>query len=180
MEGGAADAHQEVNGVSGLAGIGAVPVMVLDDDLAAPLAGDGVVVGARGSSRYPSCSRTGCSGVWRAARISAFVQALRRDKSERGQVMVFSPVGLHEHAVDLVESDDLFAVADRFEHGEDAEVAGAPQDAFEGACDERDGLVAEGIVPEPHDVNQPVTLGIDEGFRKVLKPRGGRAYNIAL
>jgi hypothetical protein len=44
MEGGAADAHQKVDGVAGEVRFGAVPVMVLDDDLAAPLAGEGVVV----------------------------------------------------------------------------------------------------------------------------------------
>ena len=48
LEGGAADAHEKVNRVAGQFGSGASPVMVLDDDLAAPLAGDGVVVVAAG------------------------------------------------------------------------------------------------------------------------------------
>ena len=37
--------------------------------------------------------------------------------------MVFPPVGLHEHAVDLVDADDLFAVADGFKECGDGEVA---------------------------------------------------------
>jgi len=46
--------------------------------------------------------------------------------------MVFSPVRLHQDAVDLFEADDLFAVADSFEQGGEAEVADAPQDALGG------------------------------------------------
>ena len=48
---------------------------------------------------------------------------VRRLRSTRFQVMIFSPMGLHENPVDLVKSYDLFAVADGFEHGGDAQIA---------------------------------------------------------
>ena len=44
LKGGASDEYEEVDGVAGQVGSGTVPVMVFDDDFAAPLAGDGVVV----------------------------------------------------------------------------------------------------------------------------------------
>ena len=74
--------------------------------------------------------------------------------------MVFSPVGLHEDAVDLVDADDLFAVADGLEHGGDAEVAGTPEQAFGRAYNEGDGVIAEGVMTHADGV----ALGIEEGF----------------
>ena len=53
VEGGTADLHKKVDGVAGQAGIGTVPVMILDDDFAAPLAGDGVVVVGAGFEPVP-------------------------------------------------------------------------------------------------------------------------------
>ncbi len=44
-----------------------------------------------------------------------------------------------------------------------------PQDAFGGAYDQRDGLVTEGIVPEPHDVAR----GVEEGFH-VIRIEAGK------
>ena len=45
-------------------------------------------------------------------------------------VMVPSPVGLHEDAVDLFEADFPVPISDGFEQGPDTQVAHAPQDAF--------------------------------------------------
>ncbi len=45
-------------------------------------------------------------------------------------------MGLHEDAVDLIESNFSLMVADGLEQGADAEVADAAQEAFGGACDE--------------------------------------------
>ena len=45
-------------------------------------------------------------------------------------VLLSSPVGLHEDAVDLFEVDGAGAVADGFQQGGDAEVACAPEDAL--------------------------------------------------
>ena len=53
VEGVAADAHEEVDGIAGLAGFGAVPIMVFDYDFTAPLVGDGVVVIGAGFEPVP-------------------------------------------------------------------------------------------------------------------------------
>jgi len=37
--------------------------------------------------------------------------------------MIFSPVRLHEDAVDLVDADDLLAIPDGLEHGGDGTTA---------------------------------------------------------
>ena len=47
-----------------------------------------------------------------------------------GCVLLFTPMRLHEDAVDLVKADFAFAVADGFEQGSDAQVAYAAKDAF--------------------------------------------------
>ena len=80
--------------------------------------------------------------------------------------MVFSPVGLHEHAVDMVDTDDLFAVSDGFEHGGDAQVARSAQQAFAGAYDEGDGVITEGIMTQ----SDGVELGILSRIMAALTP----------
>jgi hypothetical protein len=44
--------------------------------------------------------------------------------------MIFSPMRLHQNAVDLINADDLFPVSDGLEHGGDADVPEPAQDAF--------------------------------------------------
>ena len=45
------------------------------------------------------------------------------------QVLLLSPVGLDQDAVDGFDADDLVARADRLEHAGEAKVLGAPEDA---------------------------------------------------
>ena len=75
-----------------------------------------------------------------------------------GQVDLFAPVGLQEDAVDLLQVDGFGAVAHGLEHGAEAEVSGAPEDALGGADDEAERVVGEGRVGECHLVE----LGADE------------------
>ena len=65
-----------------------------------------------------------------------------------GGVTVFSPLGLDEDAVDLLEIDDAGLVAHGFQERAQAEVAGAAQQAFAGADDERERIGREGVVAE--------------------------------
>ena len=67
-------------------------------------------------------------------------------------------MGLHQDAVDVVGADGFGVVAGGFEHGGDAEVAHAAQDAVGGAGDQLDGPFGEGVVGQP----DAVELGADE------------------
>src|SRR6056297_1474963 len=105
--------------------------------------------------RWPPSSRTGLRGHLRARRICSrgcFLLAC-------GDVIVFPPVGLHEHGVDLVETDGGYAVVEGLVHGGHAEVARAADDSFGGADHQIERLVAERAVRE----RGAVELGEDEG-----------------
>ena len=82
-------------------------------------------------------SSSGRSATCRALRICSCVHLLRVG------IVLLSPVGLHEDAVDLFEADFAFAVADGFQKRTDAEVAYAAQNAFGGAYDERERVVGK-------------------------------------
>ena len=82
--------------------------------------------------------------------------------------MIFSPVRLHQDAVDLVDADDLLAISDGFEHGGDAEVAGTPEQALGRAYNEGDGVLTEGVMTHADGV----ALGIKEGLH-VLRIQAG-------
>lgn len=82
-------------------------------------------------------------------------------------------MGLHKDVVNLVETDDLFAVSDCLEHGGDTEVACSAQDAFGGADDEVNGIVAEGVMSQLDDIE----LSIDEVFH-VVGIHSGDFYGI--
>jgi hypothetical protein len=58
------------------------------------------------------------------------------------------PVGLQEDAVDVFDVDGFVGSADGFDHAADAEVASLAQDAVDGADDEIDGGLREGMVAE--------------------------------
>ena len=96
----------------------------------------------------------------RATRICSRVQrgAAPCDGLDKGLVTVFSPVGLDEDAVDLFEIDDAGLVAHGFDEAADAQVAGAAQQPFAGANDEREGFEGEGVVAE----SGAIELGEDE------------------
>ena len=94
----------------------------------------------------------------RAARICSRDQRL--GLRER-LVAVISPVGLNEDAVDLLEIDGADLVAHRFDQRAEAQIAGAPQQAFGGADEESQGLRAESVVAQAGAVE----LGQDEGLR---------------
>jgi len=64
--------------------------------------------------------------------------------------MIFSPVRLHEDAVDLVDADDLFTIPDGLEHGGDAEVAGTPEKAIGRAYNEGDRVFGPGCPVSRH------------------------------
>ena len=55
---------------------------------------------------------------------------------------------LDQHAVDLFEVDFLGVVADGFEQGAEAEVAGAANDPLAGADDQVQRFLAESVVAE--------------------------------
>src|SRR6056297_19280 len=105
--------------------------------------------------RWPPSSRTGLRGHLRARRICSRVYF----PLACGDVIVFPPVGLHEHGVDLVEPDGGDAVVEGLVHGGYAEIARAADDALGGADYQVDRLVAERAVGE----RGAVELGEDEG-----------------
>jgi len=74
-------------------------------------------------------------------------------------VMIFSPMRLHECAVDLFESGVLEAGADGFDEGGDAEVACRAQEAVAGADDEFEGVVIKDVVGEAYAVEPGVYEG---------------------
>ncbi len=57
-------------------------------------------------------------------------------------------MGLEEDAVDLFEVDGAGLVAHGFDERAQAQVAGAAQEAFAGADDEREGFGGEGVVAQ--------------------------------
>jgi hypothetical protein len=57
---------------------------------------------------------------------------------------VVTPVGLHEHGVDLFEINGFGAVAHGFEERADTEVPDGPQDEVEGFVGEEVGVVDDG------------------------------------
>jgi hypothetical protein len=57
-------------------------------------------------------------------------------------------MGLDEHPVDLFEVHDAGLVADGFDERAEAQVAGAPQQAFAGAHNESQGFGREGVVAQ--------------------------------
>ena len=73
-------------------------------------------------------------------------------------IAVFAPVRLDKDAVDLLEIDGAGLVADGFEEGTQTKIACAPEQAFAGADDERQGLGGEGVVAQA----DAVELGQDE------------------
>ena len=54
---------------------------------------------------------------------------------------VVTPVGLHEHGVDLFETGGFGAVAHGFDEGSDTEVSHGTKDAFGDAQNEVEGFV---------------------------------------
>jgi hypothetical protein len=65
---------------------------------------------------------------------------------------IVTPVRLHEHGVDLFETDGFCLVSHGFEQGADAEVFYSTQGAFGTALDEREGFGAECGVGEAYAV----------------------------
>ena len=57
-------------------------------------------------------------------------------------------MGLDEHPVDLFEVHDAGLVADGFDEGTEAQVAGAAQQAFAGADNECQGFGREGVMAQ--------------------------------
>src|SRR5258708_36686713 len=101
--------------------------------------------GKAGSSKLPASRSRSCrprfwsrgsSGAWRALRICSRVQRVEGGL-KGGVVMVFPPMGLDEHAVDLLEVHDAGLVAHRFDERSQAQIAGAAQKALAGAHDHR-------------------------------------------
>lgn len=74
--------------------------------------------------------------------------------------MVFAPMRLDEHAVDLFEIDNARLVADGLDEGGDAEIFCASQKAFAGAHDEGERFGGERVVTE----SDAVHLGEQEGL----------------
>ena len=75
-----------------------------------------------------------------------------------GRVAVLRPVGVKEHAVDLLEVDGLGAVSDRLEQGAEAEITHAAQDAVGRAHAARERVRGEHRMREPCAIE----LGADE------------------
>jgi YD repeat-containing protein len=63
-------------------------------------------------------------------------------------IAVLSPVGLDEHAVDLLDVNGAGLRAHGFDECGQAEVAGAAQEAFGSAHHEGEGVLREGVVSE--------------------------------
>ena len=69
----------------------------------------------------------GAKGTDRAWRICSLVQRVDGVLGCAGSVMVFSPVGLHEDAIDVLQCDGSSLLADGLNEGAQAQVAGASQ-----------------------------------------------------
>lgn len=85
-------------------------------------------------------------------------------------VLLAPPVRLHEDAVDLLEIHTAHAVTDGLEHGGDAEVACAAEEALRGADDELERIGREGAVCD----GDAVELFVDEG-QQVVEGEASRA-----
>lgn len=72
---------------------------------------------------------------------------------------------LDENAVDLLEIDNAGLITHRFQEAADAQVAGAAQETFPRADDERQGFGREGVVTQASTVQ----LGDDEGLNRFGK-----------
>jgi len=79
---------------------------------------------------------------------------------------VVPPVGLHEHGVDLFETDGPGLVADGFDQGTDAKVFDRPQGAIGAAQDELDGVFGEGGVGQAGEVELVLDVVAEGGRRK--------------
>ena len=66
------------------------------------------------------------------------------DGARSEKVLLLSPVGLLEDAVDLLEVDVASAIADGLEQRCETEISCASQDAFGGTHDEGEGVICEG------------------------------------
>lgn len=80
------------------------------------------------------------------------------------EVLVVSPVGLHEDGVNLREIDGFGLIADGFDEGSHAEVFDGAEDAFGGSNDEVEGGFSEGVMRE----TDAVELGEDVIFELVV------------
>jgi hypothetical protein len=70
-------------------------------------------------------------------------------------------MGLDEDAVDLFEVHHAGLIADGFDERTQAEIAGASQQAFAGADDEREGFLGEGVVAQgiPNALREELICG---------------------
>ena len=76
---------------------------------------------------------------------------------------VVAPVGLHEHGIDLLETDGFGAVAHGFDERAYTEVPDGPQDPFRDAQDEVERFVGEGVVRQAGEIE----LGVEICFQGV-------------
>ena len=112
-------AHEEVNGVAGEVALGPAPVAVFDDE--AGIGGQNEITGLAGdqleSALLQKPNQWGESGV--ADLLACPPLALMRWVGHlslprlRQDVAVLPPVGLDEHAVDLLEVNDTDLIAHR-------------------------------------------------------------------
>ena len=101
------------------------------------------------SSGYP---QAGCSSAGPASVSPKFLM--------HRHVPSLSPMRLHQHLVDLLQTHDLLVVPYCFQQRGNAEVAHLPQNTFGGAYDQIKSVVAEGVVTEP----DAIQLFKNEGF----------------
>src|ERR1017187_8274794 len=93
----------------------------------------------------PRCTSSGVNAAFLAARICSRDQG--GDLTE-GCITVFSPMGLDEHAVDLLQIDAAGLVAHGFDEGSQTEIFRAAQEPFAGAHDEGECILGEGVVAQ--------------------------------
>jgi len=82
---------------------------------------------------------------------------------------------LDEHTIDLFEIDDAGLVSHGLNEGTQTKVAGAAQESFAGANDQRNGLRAEGVVLSLFCAQKEQRRGSDGVIRIAPSRRGTRS-----
>ena len=96
-------------------------------------------------------------------------QRVERGLGCAGTVMMFSPVGLHEDAIDVLECDGPALLADGLDEGAEAEVASASDEAIARSDDECQGLIGEGVVCQSNAIELIKDEDLNDLGREGLK-----------
>ena len=78
---------------------------------------------------------------------------------------MFSPVGLHEDAINVLECDGACLFTNDFDEGAQTEVTRTSEQAFTRSDDESQGVIGEGVVSQ----SDTIELVEDEGLGELRR-----------